>query len=104
MSGIDEQYSDVCPRCNTMPSYWALGSTAFGGLVWLYTEKYLITKMKDSIGFTIFDGVKSVGEVESKIDYVRCSKCLHRFEDMMFIKSKIVRAKKLEEKGRVGLA
>lgn len=103
MSGLDEQYSDECPRCNTIPRYWTLGNKITGGLVWLYTEKYLRFSAKNSIAFTSFDGIERVADAESEINYVWCSACLHQFEDMVFIKSRIIRAKKLEEKGRVGL-
>ena len=103
MSGIDEQHSDECPKCQRIPPYWTLGNLITGGLVWLYTENYDAPHKRSRIVFTTFDGIKSVSEVESRIDYVWCSKCMNRFSDMTFIKSRIERAKKLEAKGRVGL-
>lgn len=103
MSGIDEQYSNECPKCQHIPPYWTLGNLIAGGLVWMYTENYDTPHKRDSVAFTRFDGIKSVSEVESRIDYVWCSKCMHRSSDMMLIKSRIERVKKLEAKGRVDL-
>ena len=103
MSGIDEQYSDECPKCQHIPPYWTLGSLTVGGLAWLYSENYGAPHKRGRVGFTRFDGIKSVSEIESRIDYVWCSKCMHRFKDMPFIKSKIERAKELVEKDRVVL-
>lgn len=71
--------------------------------MWLYTENYDAPHKRSRIVFTIFDRIKNVSEIEARIDYVWCSKCMHRSNDMMLIKSRIERAKRLEEKGRVGL-
>lgn len=103
MSGLDEQFSDVCPRCNIIPNYWVLGNKILRGLVWLYTERYPDSNMKDSIEFSRFKEIERVGDIESKIDCVRCSRCFSQIEDMVFIKSKIKRVKRLEEEGRVDL-
>jgi len=100
MSGIDEQHSDECPKCQSVPPYWTLGNLITGGLVWLYTENYNTPHKRSSINFTKFDGIKSVGEVESRIDYVWCSNCMHRFSDVALIENRIERAKKLEERSR----
>jgi len=103
LSGLDEQYSDKCPKCHHIPAYWTLGNLVTGGLVWLYTANYDTPRKRGSIAFTRFDGIERVDDAEFRINCVWCSKCIHQFKGMTFIKSKIERAKKLEEKGRVGL-
>lgn len=104
MSGLDEQYSDECPICHTIPRYWTLGNKITGGLVWLYTKNYGTPRKTNSIAFTVFDKIKRVSEVESQINYMWCSNCLHQFEDIILIEDKIRRVKILEEKGRVNLS
>jgi len=103
LSGIDEQLFDECPECHRVPKYWTLGNLVCGGLIWLYTENYDIPDARNSIRLSRLENVEGISATEHRINYVWCSACFKQFENTMFIKDRIKRAKALEERGRVDL-
>ena len=103
MSGIDEQYSDVCQKCHKVPEYWTLGDEHTGGLIWVYTKADGGSHSRRDVALAQFGGIKRVADAESRIDYVCCTSCFHIFRDDLFIKVMIRKAKDLERKGRVVL-
>ena len=103
MSGLDEQYLEQCPNCHKKPDYWTLGNNDNGGLIWIFTEQYHESRVRNSIRLSSYNSMSEVNDAKSRADYVWCPECMHNIKDVVVIKSMLKRAKGLEEKGRVDI-